>query len=199
MLAARRIGNLFGRQGLSQDELVHRCQAPLGGYLRILWPPKGIKDAVPDPNFMLVARIEALIAGHGPAEASERAHAYAAAGADAILIHSRQSHADEVLSFAEAWGQQLPVLVVPTKYYRTPVEAYRRAQISTVIWANHNLRAAVASMRKVCNRILHEESIAGIEHEVASLEEVFGLLRYNELAAAERKYLPERRPAAVDK
>src|SRR5260364_242082 len=96
-------------------------------------------------------------------------------------------------------GQQLPVLVVPTKYYRTPVEAYRRAQISTVIWANHNLRAAVASMRKVCNRILHEESIAGIEHEVASLEEVFGLLRYNELAAAERKYLPERRPAAVDK
>ncbi len=75
-------------------------------------------------------------------EAILRAHAYADAGADAILIHSRKSAADEILSFARAWRNRLPVVIVPTKYYRTPVSAYRNARISTVIWANHSMRVA---------------------------------------------------------
>jgi phosphoenolpyruvate phosphomutase len=82
-------------------------------------------------------------------------------------------------------------VIVPTKYYRTPVSAYREAGISTVIWANHSMRAATAGMRDVCGRILAEESIAGIEGEVATLDEVFGLLRYAELAEAEVQYLPK--------
>lgn len=151
---------------------------------------KAVKDTVPVAGFVLVARLEALIAGHGQDEALARAHAYADAGADAILIHSRKADADEVLDFARLWQNRLPVVIVPTKYYRTPVSAYRQAGISTVIWANHNMRAAVAAMRQVCGRILAEESIAGIESEVASLDEVFGLLAYDELAAAEERYLP---------
>jgi phosphoenolpyruvate phosphomutase len=151
---------------------------------------KAVKDCVPDSDFVLVARIEALIAGYGETEALERAHAYAEAGADAILIHSRKSVADEILSFARAWRNRLPLVIVPTKYYRTPVSEYRAAGISTVIWANHNMRAAVAAMREVCSRILREESIAAIEKEVATLDEIFGLLDYDELAAAEERYLP---------
>ena len=151
---------------------------------------KAVKDGVPDPEFVLVARIEALIAGYDEAEALERAHAYAEAGVDAILIHSRKSVADEILSFARAWRNRLPLVIVPTKYYRTPVSEYRAAGISTVIWANHNMRASVAAMREVCSRILREESIAGIEKEVAALDEIFGLLDYDELAAAEERYLP---------
>jgi phosphoenolpyruvate phosphomutase len=151
---------------------------------------KAVKDTVSDAGFVLVARLEALIAGHGLDEALARAHAYAEAGADAILIHSRKSEADEILDFARVWQNRLPVVIVPTKYYRTPVSAYRQAGISTVIWANHNMRAAVAAMRQVCGRILAEEGIAGIEGEVASLDEVFGLLAYDELASAEERYLP---------
>jgi phosphoenolpyruvate phosphomutase len=142
-------------------------------------------------DLVLVARIEALIAGHGMDEALARAHAYADAGADAILIHSRKSVADEILGFAGAWQNRLPVVIVPTKYYRTPVSAYREAGISTVIWANHSMRAAIAGMSDICGRIIAEESIAGIEGEVATLDEVFGLLRYGELAAAEERYLPQ--------
>jgi len=149
-----------------------------------------VKDAVGD-DLVLVARIEALIAGHGMDEALARAHAYAEAGADAILIHSRKSVADEILGFVAAWQNRLPVVIVPTKYYRTPVSAYREAGISTVIWANHSMRAAIAGMREICGRIIAEESIAGIEGEVATLDEVFGLLRYGELAAAEERYLPQ--------
>lgn len=151
---------------------------------------KAVKDTVADPEFVLVARIEALIAGHGQDEALARAHAYAEAGADAILIHSRKSEADEIFAFTRAWQNRLPVVIVPTKYYRTPVSDYRAAGISTVIWANHNMRAAIAAMQQVCNRIIREEGIAGIESEVATLDEVFGLLHYGELAAAESRYLP---------
>lgn len=155
-----------------------------GGRLR------AIKDHVPDPDFVLVARVEALIAGHSLQEALDRAYAYAEAGADAILIHSRRADAGEVLAFAEAWRNLRPLVIVPTKYYRTPVAAYRTAGISTVIWANHSMRAAVAAMRAVCGRILREEGIAGVEPEIAGLDEVFGLLRYDELARAEERYLP---------
>lgn len=159
-----------------------------------------VKDAVPDPNFVLVARVEALIAGHGEAEALARAHAYAEAGADAILIHSRKSEADEILSFARAWANTRPLVIVPTKYYRTPVSAFREAGVSTAIWANHNMRAAVSAMREVCERIFREESVAGVEERVARLDEVFGLLGYDELAKAERTYLTpsESAPPAID-
>lgn len=151
---------------------------------------KAVKDTVTTPGFMLVARIEALIAGHGQDEALARAHAYADAGADAILIHSRKSNADEIFAFTRAWQNRLPVVIVPTKYYRTPVSDYRAAGIATVIWANHNMRAAMSAMREVCDRILREEGIAGIESEVATLEELFQLMNYGELAVAEDRYLP---------
>lgn len=150
---------------------------------------KAVKDTVPD--MVLVARIEALIAGYGLDEALLRADAYQDAGADAILIHSRKSDAVEILEFARQWAGKLPIVIVPTKYYRTPVAAYREAKISTVIWANHNMRAAVSAMHATCGRILAEESIAGVEPEVATLEEVFGLLNYDELSAAEDRYLPK--------
>jgi phosphoenolpyruvate phosphomutase len=153
---------------------------------------KAVKDAV-GSDFVVVARLEALIAGHGEAEALKRAHAYADAGADAVLIHSRKPHAGEILSFARAWQRRLPVVIVPTKYYRTPVTEYRAASISAVIWANHSMRASVKAMHDVCRRILADESIAGIEAEVASLETLFELMNYAELAAAESLYLPRSR------
>ncbi|UQR68091.1 phosphoenolpyruvate mutase [Bradyrhizobium sp. C-145] len=149
---------------------------------------RAVKDRVAN-ELVLVARIEALIAGHGMHEAIERAHAYREAGADAILIHSRSSSADEILSFADAWQNKLPVVIVPTKYYRTPTCEYRRADISTVIWANHSMRAAVAAMRRVCGRIFAEENVATIEPDIAPLEDIFELFSYDELADAEAQYL----------
>ncbi|MDA9391958.1 phosphoenolpyruvate phosphomutase [Bradyrhizobium sp. CCBAU 45394] len=149
---------------------------------------RAVKDTVAN-DLVLVARIEALIAGHGMHEALSRAHVYKEAGADAILIHSRSSSADEIVSFANAWQNRLPVVIVPTKYYRTPTSEYRRADISTVIWANHSMRAAVAAMRRVCGRIFAEENVATIEPDIAPLEDIFELLSYDELADAEARYL----------
>lgn len=152
---------------------------------------RAVKDTVAE-DLVLVARIEALIGGHGMNEALLRAHAYAGAGADAILIHSRKSSADEILSFVSAWQNRLPVVIVPTKYFRTPVSVYRDVEISTVIWANHSMRAATAAMRRVCDDIMAEEGIAGVEPHIATLDEVFAMFGYDELARAEARYLPPR-------
>ena len=154
-----------------------------------------IKDTLPDPDFVLVARTEALIAGRTQNEALARAHAYVDAGADAILIHSRKANADEILAFANAWQNRRPLVIVPTKYHRTPVTAYRAAGLAAVIWANHNMRAAVAAMRAICHRILRDQSIAAVEPDIASLDDVFRLLDYRELADAENQYLPNQKAA----
>jgi phosphoenolpyruvate phosphomutase len=164
---------------------------PLANVVEFSGRLRAVKDFVPDSAFVLVARVEALIAGHSMNEALDRAHAYSEAGVDAILIHSRRPVADEVIEFARIWKNKRPLIVVPTKYYNTPVSKYRAAGISTVIWANHSMRAAVSAMRTICTRIMREESVAGVEGEIASLDEVFDLLGYSELAVSEKRYLPE--------
>lgn len=149
---------------------------------------KASKDATAG-GLVLVARIEALIAGHGLQEALRRAHAYADAGADAILIHSRKSEATEILSFTSEWNNRLPVVIVPTKYYATPTEKFRQAGISTVIWANHGLRASLVAMENVYRQIHKEQSLLTIEPGVAGLEKIFEIFDYGELDIAERRYL----------
>ena len=150
---------------------------------------KAGKDSQADDDFNVVARIEALIAGWGMDEALRRAEAYHAAGADAVLIHSKKASAGEILSFCREWDNRCPVVIVPTKYYTTPTQQFRDARVSLVIWANHNLRAAVSAMREVSRRILDEESLTGVEHEVARLGDIFALAGNEELEAAEDRYL----------
>lgn len=152
---------------------------------------KAAKDSQENKEFCVIARVEAFIAGYGIYEALKRAEAYYFAGADAILIHSKIKDASEIFSFMNEWAERCPVVIVPTKYYATPVSAYRNANISMVIWANHNIRASIAAMQSVCHHIQREESIAGIEHSVTSLNQLFSLLDYEELFEAEQRYLPE--------
>ena len=90
------------------------------------------KDSQTDSEFCVVARVEALIAGWDISEALRRAEAYRRAGADAILIHSKLSRPDQILEFAREWANRAPLVIVPTKYYSTPVEVFRKAQISLV-------------------------------------------------------------------
>jgi phosphoenolpyruvate phosphomutase len=74
-------------------------------------------------------------------------------------------------------------------YYATPADAYRKARISVVIWANHNLRASISAMREVSRRIRGEESLVGVEGAIASVRDVFALAGNWELEEAERRYL----------
>ena len=150
---------------------------------------KAGKDAQRDGDFVIVARTEALIAGWGLAEALRRAEAYRAAGADAIIVHSAKSRPDEVLAFLDAWANRHPVILIPTKYYTTPVEVFEKRKVAAVSWGNHLLRAALPAMQQAAVRIARERSVAGIEESLAPLAEVFRLQGDDELHAAEARYL----------
>ena len=158
---------------------------------------KAGKDSQSDDDFVIVARTEALISGHGLDEALLRAEAYHAAGADAILIHSKQKTATEIIAFADRWQNRCPLLIVPTTYHSTPTSLFRQAGISTVIWANHNLRAAITAMRDTSRRIWEDESLREVEGRVAGVQDVFRLVGNAELEAAERRYLPGRATASA--
>ena len=153
---------------------------------------KAGKDSQLDDDFTLVARVEALISGRGMEEALRRAEAYQAAGADAVLIHSKQSTATEIFEFMSRWGDRAPVVIVPTMYYATPTELFRQAGVSTVIWANHLMRASIAAMRETARRIHDDQSLVEVEGRVASVKDIFRLVGNQELEDAERRYLPDR-------
>lgn len=154
---------------------------------------KAGKDSQTDSDFVLVARVEALIAGWEVSEALRRAEAYHAAGADAILIHSKESSPAEIFAFLDAWGNRAPVVLVPTKYWRTPTAEFRARQVSVVIWANHVLRASIAAMQATAAQLRREDSLLNVEPHVAPLHEVFRLQGDEELQAAEARYLPAAR------
>jgi phosphoenolpyruvate phosphomutase len=147
------------------------------------------KDSQNDPNFSIVARVEALIAGWGMDEALRRAEAYRIAGADAILIHSKLAKPDEIVSFAREWAQRLPLVIVPTRYYSTPTEVFREAGISVVIWANHLVRSAASAMQSVAREIFESETLVNVEDRIVPVNEIFRLQDADEYSAAERLYL----------
>jgi phosphoenolpyruvate phosphomutase len=147
-------------------------------------------DARSDDDFVLIARVEAFVAGRGLAEALRRAEAYRVAGADAILIHSALPSPAQVLAFKREWGDRAPVVIIPTRYHRTPTQVFRDHRFSTVIWANHLMRASLAAMRRTAGRIHEDQSLHGVEDVVAPLADVFELQGEPELEAAERRYLP---------
>jgi phosphoenolpyruvate phosphomutase len=163
---------------------------PLAGVEEFCGKIKAMKDGQNDEDFMVVARVEAFIAGWGLDEVLRRAEAYRRAGADAILVHSKKPDSAEIEAFMNEWGGRHPVVLVPTKYYSTPTNRFREMGVSTVIWANHNLRASVDAMTRISRQIFQEENLLSVEGVIAPVEEIFRLQQAEELQVAEKKYLP---------
>jgi len=164
-------------------------QQPLADIDEFCGKIKAGKDSQADDNFSIVARVEALIAGWGMEEALRRAEAYRQAGADAILIHSKLSKADEIVTFAREWAGRAPLVIVPTKYYSTPTDVFRKAGISLVIWANHLIRVAASSMQAVAREIHDSQTLVNVEDRIATVNEIFRLQDADEYSAAEKIYL----------
>jgi phosphoenolpyruvate phosphomutase len=151
---------------------------------------RAAKDTQRDTDFTVVARCEALITGLGMGEALYRAEAYREAGADAVLVHSKRSTADEIVEFMGQWSGACPIVIVPTTYYRTPPEVFEDAGIAAVIWGNQALRASVAAMQQMAAELVRTRSLVGIEDRIATVQEIFRLTDSPELDEAEARYLP---------
>ncbi len=152
---------------------------------------KAGKDSQLDDDFIIVARVEAFIAGWGLKAALERAEAYRQAGADAILMHSKLNNSSEIFSFLKEWDNRSPVVLVPTKYYTTPTEDFRRKNVSLVIWANHLIRGSIAKMQEVANQISSDENLLSVEDMIVPVKEIFRLQDDDEIAEAEKRYLSQ--------
>lgn len=198
---ARRLVKKLEQRGIAgvciEDKLFPKTNSfinaqaqPLANMAEFCGKIKAMKDAQSDDDFTVVARVEAFITGWGLEEALTRAEAYRQAGADAVLIHSKRSDVNEIEAFMKEWGARLPVVIVPTKYYKTPTERFRELGISMAIWANHNMRASIKAMQETSAQIFREEHLADVEGNIVAVDEVFRLQRADELEAAERKYLP---------
>jgi phosphoenolpyruvate phosphomutase len=172
------------------NSLIRGACQPLASIEEFTGKIKAGKDTQNDEEHCIVARVEALIAGWGLEEALRRAEAYHGAGADAVLIHSKNSQPREILEFMKEWGGRCPVVIVPTKYYKTPTEVFENAGVSVIIWANHLLRSAIKAMKQAAAQIYDDKTLLNVEEKIATLAEVFSLQSSEELVEAEKRYLP---------
>lgn len=143
-----------------------------------------------NPDFLIIARTEALIAGLGEEEALKRAAAYEAAGADMILIHSKQKTPDEVESFVRNWNGKVPIVIVPTAYPEMNEERIKAlGKIAIVIYGNHAIRASVTAMQDVFVRILKDRGIHAVNNDIVSVEEIFRLQKMDQVKTNEKLFL----------
>ena len=119
----------------------------------------GKRSQVTD-DFMIIARIESLILKAGMDDALERAREYIAAGADGIMIHSKEQSADEILEFCRRYehlDHKMPLVVVPSTYSHITETELEHAGVRIVIYSNQLLRSAYPAMVKTAETILEKE------------------------------------------
>jgi phosphoenolpyruvate phosphomutase len=143
-----------------------------------------------DPATVIIARTEALIAGWGMAEALRRATAYAEAGADMILMHSKAPTAAEVLEFMRRWDGRAPIVVVPTLYPSVTWDELEAAGVKLVIWANQVLRGAVRGMQETLVTLGRERRLDALAPHIVSLEEIYRHVGVDEFKRIESEFLP---------
>ncbi len=172
-----------GVAGMSiEDKIFPKQNSLLKNSIQKLLPEKDFvakiidaKEAKKDPNFMIIARTEALIAEKGMDEALRRAKAYEKAGADAILIHSKKNTPNEIFEFSEKWNEGIPLVVVPTSYPSVKISELISHKIKMVIFANQSLRVAHYVISKALEEIIQNESLDEVKINMSSMEDIFNL------------------------
>lgn len=162
--------SLFGAEGgQSQDSIEGFCHKIRQG-----------KAARVTEDFLVVARIESLILQEGMEMALRRAQAYIAAGADGIMIHSRDRTPDEVAGFCRAYArfsQRVPLVVVPSTFPQATEEELAGLGVQVVIYANHLLRSAYPAMVRSARSILeHHRAWEADQAQCMPIGEIINLI-----------------------
>jgi phosphoenolpyruvate phosphomutase len=151
---------------------------------------KAAKAAQTVPDFMVIARTEALIAGWGQEEALKRAEAYAKAGADAVLIHSKSKKFDELKTVYKTWSGRVPLVVVPTIFDQTTAEEMEQAGAKIIIYANQPVRAAIRAMKDTLD-LIHKDTRPGAANDcIVTLPEVYDIVGVPQMELDEKAFLP---------
>lgn len=126
-------------------------------------------------RLVVIARTEAFVAGAGLTEALARARAYARAGADAILVHSKRADPAEVLAFADVWDLDVPLVAVPTAYPQVSEDRLFAAGYRLVIYANQGLRSMIRGVSRTLRELSAHRSAQAIEAHLCSIDDIFEL------------------------
>lgn len=161
--------SLFGTEAIqTQDTIDGFCNKIRAG-----------KEAQITNDFMIIARIESLIAGKPVSDALERAFAYIQAGADGVMIHSRNKSGDDIKEFCLKFREQythVPIVVVPTTYDHVFETELSEWGVNVVIYANHLLRAAYPAMMNVAKIILENERALEVRQQCMPIKEILELI-----------------------
>ncbi len=145
------------------------------------------KEARSNKNFIIMARVEALISGAGMDEALKRATAYENAGADAILIHSKQKTPDEIFEFTDSWKGSAPLVVVPTTYDSVKISELESHKIKMVIYANQTLRVAHMAMTGLLNELIKADHISDVKDKISTMQDIFHLQEMYDIKNKEKE------------
>jgi len=129
-------------------------------------------------DFMIFARIESFIAGKNVRDALTRAFAYIAAGADGIMIHSKEKNPKQIIEFCKEYKKfkkKVPLIAVPTSYNTITEKELKKLGVNVVIYANHLLRCSYKSMKEVAKQILKDSKSKGVDKDCCSVKELFEL------------------------
>ncbi len=161
--------SLFGTEvEQEQDRIENFCQKITRG-----------KQAQVAEDFMIIARIESLILKTGMEDALRRAHAYLEAGADGIMIHSKEKEPDEIFEFCRQYrkfNKKAALVAVPTTYNRVRETELAEAGVNIVIYANHLLRSAYPAMVKTARCILENERACESEDYCMPIKDILHLI-----------------------
>lgn len=162
--------SLFGTDAIqTQDTIEGFCNKIKAG-----------KDAQITRDFMIISRCESLIAGKPVEDALERCHAYVAAGADGVMIHSKNKSGDDIKEFCQRFREKddhTPIVAVPTTYNQFTEEELASWGINIVIYANHMLRAAYPAMVKCAERILEtSRSLEASDEYCMPIKQILNLI-----------------------
>ena len=157
--------SLFGTEAKqTQDSIKNFCEKISAG-----------KNVQQTKDFMICARIESLILEKGMDDALKRAEAYAAVGADAIMIHSRLNKPDEVFEFIMRFrntDKQTKLVVVPTSFNSVTEEEFKERGVNVVIYANQLIRAAVPAIQKAAETILINHRAKECDYMLMSFSDI---------------------------
>lgn len=161
--------SLFGNDvPQTQDGIQNFCEKIKAG-----------KKAQCTDDFMIIARIESLILGKGQDDAFARAQAYLAAGADGIMIHSREKSPDEIFEFCKRYAavpNRMPLVAVPSSYNQVTEQELQDHGINIVIYANHLLRSAYPAMMDTAKSILTNQRSAECDARMLSIKDILELI-----------------------
>ena len=133
------------------------------------------KNAKNNDDFVIIGRVEALIADLGIEEALDRASAYEKAGADVIFVHSRKESPDEIFEFLKRWKGKIPIMIVPTAFPTVTLDEIKSHGVRMVVFAHQTTLAAFAAISDVVKQLSKINSLSELNTKMASMEDLFKL------------------------